>query len=169
MKENERDRDAIGTEEQELFFDVQLSPNRSLSARGFLILMATVCFVSFAAGVGFYLAGAWPVIGFLGIDVLLIYLAFRINYRHARMREVLTLTRNELKVTRFNHWGEGESWSFQPYWLQVLMDDPPQSDSSLTLRSHGRGLVVGKFLNATERLEVAKALRNALAQVRDAP
>lgn len=167
MKENHVDREDRAIEAQPLLFNVQLTPHRSLSARGFIILMAIVCFVSFAAGIGFFLAGAWPVVGFLGIDVLLIYWAFRINYRHARIREVLTLTKDELKVTRFNHWGEAESWTFQPYWLQVLMDDPPESHSHLTLRSHGRDLVVGNFLNAAERLEVATALRNALTEARN--
>ena len=167
MKESHADREDAAIEALPLLFDAQLTPHRSLSAKGFIILMAVVCTVSFAAGIGFLIAGAWPVVGFLGIDVLLIYWAFRINYRHARLREVLTLTKDELKVTRFSHWGEAESWSFQPYWLQVLMDDPPESDSRLTLRSHGRDLVVGNFLNAAERLEVAIALRNALTEARN--
>ncbi len=167
MTRDHDDREKTAEQEQALLFNAQLTPHRSLSAKGFIILMAMVCGISFAAGIGFFLAGAWPVVGFLGIDVLLIYLAFRINYRHARIREVLTLTKDELKVTRFNHWGEAESWSFQPYWLQILMDDPPESDSRLTLRSHGRDLVVGNFLNAAERLEVAIALRNALTEARN--
>src|SRR3546814_15431204 len=58
-------------------FDAELRPHRSLSPRGFLLLMASVCAFSFAGGLAFYLAGAWPVIGFLGADVLLISPAFK--------------------------------------------------------------------------------------------
>ena len=150
------------TPREEPLFDVHLTPHRSLSPRGFVILMSLVCLVSFCAGMGFFLAGAWPVVGFLGVDVLLIYFAFKINYRHGRMREELVLTPKELSITRVDHWGERRTWSFQPYWLQVLTDEQDR----LTLRSHGKDLVVGSFLPAAERLEVAAALRQALAKAR---
>ena len=129
-------------EEKDVLFDAVLVPHRSLSPRGFLILMTAICLFAFAAGLGFFLAGAWPIVGFLGLDVLLIFIAFRINYRHARMSETLTLSRSTLVVERTDHWGQSESWRFQPYWLQVLIDDPPRSDSKLTLRSHGKQLRV---------------------------
>lgn len=154
---------------EELLFDAVLTPHRSLSPRGFLILMALVCGVSFAAGIAFYLAGAWPVIGFLGIDVLLIYGAFRLSYRSARMHESLRLTRGALVVERVEVSGRARSWTFQPTWLQVLIDDPPDQESHLTLRSHGRNLVIGDFLTPEERLDLAKALRAALAKLRCLP
>ena len=150
----------------ELLFDALLTPHRSLGPRGFVILMAGVCMISFIAGLAFYLAGAWPVVGFMGLDVALIYLAFRINYRRATMYETLRLTRAGLTVERVNHWGARATWTFQPAWLQVLMDDPPAHDSQLTLRSHGRSLAIGAFLTPEERLDLAKALRDALNQAR---
>lgn len=147
-------------------FDAELTPHRSLSPRGFVILMSAVCAVSFAGGLAFYLAGAWPVVGFLGADVLLIYLAFKISYRSGRLVERLHLTRDRLIVSRVWPGGRRRSWEFQPYWLQVEMADPPRHDSQLVLRSHGRSLVVGSFLTKQERAEVATALRAALARVR---
>ena len=154
---------------EEVVFDVRLTPHRSLSPRGFVILTAAVGTVGFLAGLGFFLIGAWPVVGFLGLDVALIYLAFRMNYRHGRMYETLRLTRGDLMVERVNPWGERKSWRFQPSWLQVLIDDPPQHDSTLTLRSHGRSLAIGGFLAPTERLDLANALRGALEEARSAP
>lgn len=152
-----------------VLFDATLTPHRSLSPRGFVILMAIICAVSFVAGMMFFLAGAWPVVGFLGLDVLLIYLAFRINYHHGRMFETLELTRRDLVVRRVDHWGKESRWRFQPAWLQVLIDEPPAHDSQLTLRSHGRSVTVGAFLTADERLDLAKALRRALAKLSCAP
>lgn len=149
-------------------FDAVLAPHRSLGPRGFLILMSAVCLFAFAAGLGFYLAGAWPVVGFLGLDVLLVYVAFRANYRHGRMFENVTLTRDELTVARTNYWGETETWRFQPYWLQISMDDPPRHGSQLALVSHGKKLVIGAFLTPEERLEIARALEAALAESRAA-
>lgn len=152
-----------------VLFDATLTPHRSLSPRGFVILMTVICAISFIAGLVFFLAGAWPVVGFLGLDVLLIYVAFRINYRHGRMFETVKLTRQDLVVRRVDHWGKESRWRFQPTWLQVLIDEPPGHGSQLTLRSHGRSLTIGAFLTPDERVDLAKALRRALAKLRCAP
>ena len=149
---------------EDLFFDARLTPHRSLSPRDFLVLMGAIGAVSFGAGLGFLLIGAWPVIGFMGLDVALVYLAFRINYRDGRMYETLRLSRGNLVVERVNHGGKRNTWRFQPYWLQVLIDDPPCHDSPLTLRSHGRSLSIGRFLTPAERLDLAQALRAALEE-----
>lgn len=153
----------------ELLFDAVLTPHRSLSPRGFLVLMLLVGGVSFAAGLAFFLAGAWPVVGFLGADVLLIFCAFKLSYRSARMHESLRLTRGALTVERVEVSGRSQSWRFQPTWLQVLIDDPPRHESRLTLRSHGRSLTVGDFLSPEERVDLAKALRQALARLHCTP
>ena len=156
-------------DEDSCMLDVRLTPHRSLSARGFVILMTAVCLVSFTAGLAFFLAGAWPVVGFLGIDVLLIYLAFQINYRRGQMYESLQLTEDSLVVRRVSHYGTIQTWRFQPFWLQILIDDPPDHDSPLILRSHGKTLRIGSFLTPAERVEVARALRDALVRWRDVP
>jgi len=152
-----------------VLFDAVLTPHRSLSPRGFLVLMAVICAISFTAGLFFYLAGAWPVVGFLGLDVLLIYVAFHINYRQARMYETLHLTSKALTVRRVDPWGAETRWRFEPTWLQVLIDEPPGHGSPLTLRSHGKSLAIGGFLTAEERLDLANALRAALGEARRLP
>ncbi len=156
-------------DEARVVFDALLTPHRSLPPQGFLLLMAALCVVSFTAGVFFFLVGAWPVVGFLGLDVLLVYFAFKISYRRARLYETLELTREALTVRRVEPSGEETSWCFQAAWLQVLMDDPPGHASPLTLRSHGKSLAVGAFLTPEERLDLAKALRAALAKARAIP
>src|SRR5215471_10969392 len=100
-------------------FDVLLMPNRSLSPLGFALLMAGVSLVSFGAGLTFYLIGAWPVIGFLGLDVLLIYIAFRVSFRRLRAFETLRLTEQSLVFERVSPGGVRRRWTFQPYWLRV--------------------------------------------------
>jgi uncharacterized membrane protein len=150
-------------------FDAELRPHRSLSPHGFLLLMLCVCGLSFAGGLAFYLAGAWPVIGFLGADVLLIYLAFKVNYRSGRLIERLHLTRDRLTVRRVWPGGRSRTWEFQPYWLQVVFDEQAAAeerlDCPLILRSHGKSLTVGSFLTRQERGELADALRAALGRV----
>ncbi len=150
-------------------FDAVLLPYRSLSPLGFVVLMTFVCLVSFTAGIVFLLAGAWPVFGFFGLDVLLIYIAFRASYRSGRLYETVRLTRDALTVQRVFPSGEVKSWTLQPYWLKVEMDESPETRSPLRLVSHGKSLVIGSFLTPTERLELARALRAALTESRALP
>jgi uncharacterized membrane protein len=149
-----------------LLFDAVLYPHRSLSPAGFWLIMTGIALVSFAAGIAFLIRGAWPIFGFFGLDVLLMYWAFKASYRSGRLHETIRLSREALVIERIQPSGRRQSWRFQPHWLRVELDDPPQHGSQLTLRSHGKALVVGAFLTPQERAEVAVALRRALIELR---
>ena len=101
-----------------------------------------------------------------GLDVLILYIAFRASYRTGNLAEEVRLTDNELLVRRIPPSGRAREWRFQPYWLQINIDTPPEHDSQLVLRSHGKSLTIGAFLTPEERLEVADALRGALDRQR---
>lgn len=146
--------------------DVVVYPHRSLGPTGFLVLMGVLCACSFAVGLVFFLSGAWPVVGFLGLDVLVVYVAFRLNYRAARAYETVRLTPAALEIGQVDASGRGRRTVFQPYWLSVDMDDPPRRHSRLMLRSHGRRLEIGGFLTPAEKLDLARTLRRALEQAR---
>jgi uncharacterized membrane protein len=148
-------------------FDAVLTPHRSLSPAGFAILMTAIAGVGFVGGMAFLLAGAWPVTGFGAIEIGLFYLLFRLNYRSARIRERVWLTATSLEIERRLQDGSVRRWSFQPYWLKIHITDPPDTDSRLTLTSHGRSLSIGAFLSPDERLEFANALRAELARLRE--
>lgn len=154
------------TGEKPMLFDAVLQPHRSLSPRGFTILMILLGIVSFAAGISFISLGAWPVCGFFGLDVALVYLAFKLNYRAARNYETVQLTESTLRIARGGPKGVRESHSFQPHWVRVEMDDPPEHASQLRLTSHGRSVIVGSFLPPEERADFARALRAELDRLR---
>ena len=147
-------------------FEARLYPNQSLSRNGFRGLMLALSSVSAAMAVGFLLAGAGPVAGFLGLDVLLVYAAFRSCRRAGRRHELIRLDGSGLHVRRVEPDGEASDWRFEPYWVRVQMDDPPRRDSLLTLAQHGRRLVIGLFLTPDERLDLARALEAALHRYR---
>jgi uncharacterized membrane protein len=148
-----------------VFFDAVLYPHRSLPPQGFMLLMLVLSVVSFAAGVSFVLLGAWPILGYFGLDVLLVYLAFRASYRSARMHEWVRLTEDTLTVERVGQRGERRRWQFQPYWLRVVLEERNETNR-LVLTSHGRELVVGGFLAPAERRNLAVALKEALSRWR---
>src|SRR5438270_7670272 len=90
-------------EAEPTLFSAMLTPHRSLGGAGFLVLMGVISVVSFIGGVVFYIVGAWPVGGFFGLDAVLIYWAFRVNYRAAQAYEGVTVTPSELRVRKGTH------------------------------------------------------------------
>ena len=147
-------------------FRAVLHPHRSLPPKGFLILMLAIGGVSFVSGMAFLLMGAWPVMGFFGLDVALIYIAFRLNYRAARAYEQVELTPRTLTVTQVSASGEVKSVAFNPYWVRVLFSERPDGGNHLKLSSHGRELEFGRVLNDEERRDFANALTGALSAAR---
>lgn len=152
---------------RQYYFDAVLTPNRSLSRRGFWLLMAVLVVTLGGVGLAFSTLGAWPVAGFCGLEVFLVWGAFHLNYRSGRMVESVRLDEETLTVTRAIPNRPAKSWQFQPQWVRVSMDDPPEHDSKLQLSSHGRSVTIGGFLTADERLEVAQALRQAIEDWRN--
>lgn len=128
-----------------------------------MMLMSAVCLVSFGTGLLFYMIGAWPVVGFMGLDVALIYIAFKLNYRAARLYETIDLTPDTLTVTRVQPCGKAQSWSFNPYWVRLKLEERVGRSTELSLASHGSRLVFATFLTDHEREDFAQALRAALS------
>jgi len=147
-------------------FRAVLYPHRSLGPRGFLLLMIGIGSVSFTMGVSFLLMGAWPVFGFFGLDVALIYFAFRLNYRAARLYETVEITPLLLTLTRVQPSGERESFEFNPYWARVRLEETPQGRTDLRIASHGQEFAFARFLTDDERRELCSALLSALAEAR---
>jgi uncharacterized membrane protein len=147
-------------------FRAVLHAHRSLSQNGFLILMLFIGGISFVTGVAFILMGAWPVFGFFGLDVLAIYVAFKINYRDGLAHEVVELTPDLLKLTRVSPTGTKRSFDFNPYWVRVRLAELPDGRTNLSLALHGRDFEFGQLLNHDERREFARVLERALSAAR---
>jgi uncharacterized membrane protein len=151
-------------------FSARLKPHRSLNRTGFLVVMAFVSVVSFAAGVAFLLMGAWPVFGFFGLDVLAIYWAFRINFRRAKAYEEIRVTLYELTVRRVSHRGHVVEFTFNPLWVQLDRKIHPEFGiERLYLASKGRRIAIGSFLGADEKASFSNALMAALQAARRGP
>lgn len=147
-------------------FRAVLTAHRSLGPRGFLILMGFLSVVSFVTGLAFYLKGAWPVLGFFGLDVAIIYLAFRLNYRSGRVYETIEITDERLLLTRVHPSGRMEEFNFNPYWTRVDLTEGKDGRTAISLRHHSNVLWFGRFLNDDERRDVAATLKDALTQAR---
>ncbi|MEZ5825918.1 MAG: DUF2244 domain-containing protein [Geminicoccaceae bacterium] len=150
----------------ELRFDAILYPNQPISARTFVLLMAAVSLIIAVMSAMFIALGAWPVSGFLGLDLLLLYLAFRWAQREAKRHQRVWLDDDGLHVEAVDSDGNARRWHFEPYWARVEIDRPPTRKSLVSIRSHGKRLLLGQFLTPEDRLEFADALGEALSRCR---
>ena len=162
-------QDLESTVEPTLFSAI-ITPHRSLSGFGFLILMGAISGVSFAAGMMFLIMGAWPVFGFFGLDVLLVYWAFRLNYRRARAYEEVMVTPSELRVRKVSHRGQVAEWSLNPLWVRIDRDSHEEFGiERLFLVSRGRRLPIAGFLSPPEKESFAAALGAAIGEAKRGP
>jgi uncharacterized membrane protein len=151
-------------------FAATITPHRSLGSTGFLILMLCIGALSFASGMLFLLLGAWPVFGFLGLDVLLIYIAFRVNFRAARAYEEVTITASELRLRKVSHHGVVREWTLNPLWVQLdRIVHEEFGIERLFLVSRGRRLAIASFLSPDEKASFARALAAALGEAKRGP
>ena len=157
-----------GNEQDEsTLYSARLAPHRSLSYAGFIALIAALAGASFAAGIAFLLIGAWPVFGFLGLDVLLVYLAFRANYRAARAFEEIRVTPNQLLVRQVSAGGQAREARLNPRWVRLETSrDELSGVTRVALVSKGVPLVIGAFLPPLHKEELSNALAGALAAAR---
>ena len=143
-----------------VLFSALLTPHRSLNRTGFVLVMAFLSAISFAAGVAFLLMGAWPVFGFFGLDVLAIYWAFKVNYRRARASEEISVTPSELRVRRISHRGHVMEWKLNPLWVQLdQISHEEFGIEKLYLVSRGRRVSIGSFLGPDEKASFSKCLK----------
>jgi len=135
-----------------------------------MVLMGAVCAVSFGTGLLFYLLGAWPVIGFMGLDVLLVYWAFRANYRAAAAFEEVVVTHSELRLRKVSHRGKDAEWTLNPVWTQLQRETHEGYGLvRLSLVSQGRRLAIAGFLGPREKESFAEALSAALGEAKRGP
>lgn len=146
-------------------FDLVLRPNMSLSRRGFFWLMVFFTAISVIVGGYFWSLGAWPVFGFFGLDVALLYGAFRLNYRYGKRYETLSMAEEKLVFSQVTALGTARQWEFDPYWVRVTLERfgaQGEDIGALILSSHGKYVSVGAFLAPEERESLAASLQATL-------
>lgn len=151
----------------ELPFRAVIAPHRSLSRRGFIVFMLVFGLANFFTGLVFYLKGAWPVIGFAGLDVALLWLAFRLNYRAGRTREIIEIDRDSMTVSAIDWRGRTSIMRFDPFWTRLTRDvDAELGTVTLHVGERGRSREIAAALSPPEKLTLADALGAALRCVR---
>jgi uncharacterized membrane protein len=158
---------ADNTTLEPMIFSAVITPHRSLPPLGFWLLIGGYGVVSFVAGLAFLLMGAWPVFGFFGLDVLLLYWALKLNYRHAAAYEEVTMTPVALTVRKVSHRGKVREWVLNPLWVKLeRVVHEEFGIEHLLLTSHGRQLAIAGFLGPDEKASFAAAFGKALNEAK---
>lgn len=152
-------------ESSPVVYSAVLRPHRSASRATTRLIVFLMCIIWLPTGFVFFLAGAWPILPFLGAEVVLLYGALRLNQYAGNALEAINLTREALTVRRIDHWGKQRKYSFSPHWLQVNLNSVTGDNNALELRSQGRSLIIAQFLLPQERQELAEALRRELMRL----
>jgi uncharacterized membrane protein len=151
-------------------FDARLTPHRSLTPAGFRALMAGTFAATAFISLPFYLLGAWPIVGFFGLDVLGLYIALRMNFRAARAYEHFLLTYFELRFARVSAAGARREWRFAPTWVRLeRVDDEDYGPQRLSLHCRGQRWDIARFLGPDQKADFATRFTRALALARRGP
>ncbi|PPD45616.1 MAG: hypothetical protein CTY15_03760 [Methylocystis sp.] len=155
---------------EEPIYSTRLSPHRSMTPRAFYLFIAAFCAAQVIFAIPFLLLGAWPVAGFMGLDALALWIAFRLSFRDARAYETLDITPIELVFARVGAGGRRREWRFNPSWVRLEQKVHEEfGTQSVALVSRGETVEIGAFLGPRQKADLARDLSRALATARLGP
>ena len=146
-------------------FCMELTPNKSGTLRGIHFILGFLLCLFIPVGLVFTIFGAWPVFGFMGAELGLLYLAFRCNQKDTQTYERLSLKEGIFLVERHDPWRGYQTWKFEPQWLRVKIDRFNEYETHLTLNSKGKKLSLGNYLTSDEKSTVAEHLMKVFNRV----
>lgn len=140
-----------------LLMDAVLRPHRSLSAKAFKYMFVAMIAVNILVAIFFWVQGAFPVAGFLGLDVLALWIAFRLNYRSGQAAEYVRIALGRVHVAAVDKNGLTTHWVLNPMWARVARDG-----RGVLIREREGQMRLGAFLSPKECDGFAEALSLAL-------
>jgi uncharacterized membrane protein len=166
MSERHPDSGQLRDPDQPLF-RARITPHRSLGENGFRLVMTLVCIATVISSIPFMVAGAWPVAGFFGLDLVALYIAFRVNFRDARGFEEVMVTPLMVQLAKVTPKGERSEWRFDTLWTKLEREDDEDFGlMKLRVVSRGQSVPVAQALSPMERASFAEALQGALRAAR---
>jgi uncharacterized membrane protein len=148
-------------------FAATLKPHRSLTRRGYRYVIALACVMASIPGIVFFSLGAWPIVGFLGLDIVAIAWALAASMKSGKQYEVVTLWPDELEVKQVAANGKAEITRFNPFFVKLVIDrDFNERTTALHLRTRDTDLSIGAFMNPDDKASFAKVFGTALKKAR---
>lgn len=151
---------------QPLLFEATSRPRQSLDVSGLRVVAALLALGFGASGVMFAVMGAWPVLGFAGVELVLVLGLFLLHRAHARRSmERISLAQGQLRIRRVDGHGRLHEAVLDPYWARLRLVG--EASPRLLVGHRGRESEIGVFLNEDEKRDLARALAAALRRYRE--
>lgn len=138
-------------------------PNRSLPVAGMAVLLVLLSAQATAVGVGFALAGAWMILPFTGLEIVVVGLLCLWLYRHRNDCELVTIAPERIQVLK-RRGNDDRRYDFPRHWTRVTLERPAgrTRPTRVLVGSHGRFVTLGDDINDSERALLATELKRLL-------
>lgn len=146
------------------YLDIKIYRNQSLTTRGLYILMFFITIPASYIGISFYVLGAWPVLGFMGFEILLIYIAFKILFYKNKFYEHIILDSEKLNILFKKKNKIIKKIELEPTWVQVKIEKIYENEDTLIVSSHGKKTILANYLIPEERLKLAGKIKSGLRE-----
>jgi uncharacterized membrane protein len=150
----------------QIYLDAVLEPPRSLSPRGFNRVMLALGALSFIVGLVFLLTGAYPVVGFMGLEMLALWLVFQASFRAQSARTYVRVTAETVIVRKVDGWGRERRAKLASHFARVEFDRAAHGANALRIAASNRAYALGEFLTPRERETFARRLAAAISDAR---
>ena len=148
------------------YLDVTLTPNRSLSPRGLVILCTIIGVLSFIGGVVFYSMGAIAVMGFFGLDALALFFALRAVLKKSSQETRVIVTADTLRVDHRTAEGAERSAELPSAFTRVDLYEEAGLVRGVELKNRGEAWVIGRFMGPDDCRSLVERLQDALSDAR---
>ncbi len=138
---------------------LRLEPSQSLRPEGANLVLVILGSFGLVISGSFMVFGAWPVFGFMALDVLLIYIAFQSQYRRSDRGEEITICNDKIEIKYFNGGICVKTILLNKYWAKLEHFDSFNRQSKLMFSSHGKFSEIGEFLSLKEKQKLAAHLK----------
>lgn len=145
---------------------ITMWPYRSLSPLGFRLVIAFFALALSALGLGFMLLGAWPVVGFLGLEIGIVWMAFKVNYRAGQLVERVFISPGGVTIERTDWRGQARQQQLDSPWVTAELLPARAERNKLLLKMHAQSVEIGAFLPPVEKPSLADALNDAFYRMR---
>lgn len=149
-----------------VYLDAVLEPPRSLSRRGFNRVMMLLGGLSLVSSIVFLTLGAWPVVGFLGLEILAVWLVFNLSFRSQTARTYVRVTAETVDVRKVDGWGRERRARLASHFARVEFDRTAAGPNALRLATSARAYYLGEYLTPRERESFARRLSQAISDAR---
>jgi len=149
-----------------LYMDAVITLNRSLSPAGFKVLFGVIVAFNVVFAIFLLVIGAWPAPIFMGLDVALVWLAFRASFRAAERAERVQVSAEVVTVTHEDGTRRRTVWTSPTAFTRVDVEELGEDERRVRLRLSGRAFTVAKSLSHPERCAFAAALQEAIRSAR---